>query len=401
MKFRFRKHSGSSGSQGAGFRGGSNSKGGRVVLFLFGIPFFGMGFFFCWMGAISPILKSVASNDWPEVPCTIAVSEVESHSGSDGATYSVNIEFSYLYGTENYTGGSYNFNKFNSSGYDGKKEIVDQYPVGSEAVCFVNPDVPKEAILTRSIPGIVFFIIPFTSIFMLVGLGAMLSALGLLPKKWKDKVQTRHKPVESAGEGAATLKPEVGGLGKLLGMLAVCLFWNGIVSIFLWQVVESFQKGNPEWFLTVFMIPFVVIGLGMIWGVIYFLLALRNPSLSFSMSEARPSLGEQVQLNWKASKPLRSVEKLSIFVEGLESATYTRGTDSVTDKCIFHRTTLFESDAPATQHSGELELTIPEDSMHSFDGGNNKIQWRLRVDGSIRRWPDISQNYPFTVRPRT
>jgi len=399
MKFRFSKNSRKSGSQGAGFRDGPNTKGGRVVSFLFGIPFFGMGFFFCWIGALNPILKSTASSDWPEVPCTITVSEVESHSGSDGTTYSINIEFSNLYGTENYTGGSYNFNTFNSSGYDGKKEVVDRYPVGSEATCMVNPDDPEEAILSRKMPGIVFFIVPFTSIFMFVGLGAMLAGLGLLPKKWKDKVHTRHKPVESAGEGAATLKPAAGGLGKFLGMLFVCLFWNGIVSVFLLAAVEGFQKDSPEWFLTVFLIPFVVIGLGMVWGVIYFLLALRNPQLTFSISEARPALGQKLQLNWKTNKSLKNVEKLCIFLEGMESATYRRGTNSVTDTCIFHRTTLFESDAPGTQNRGALELKVPDDSMHSFDGGNNKIQWRLRVDGSIRRWPDINQNYPFTVRP--
>lgn len=78
--------------------------------------------------------------------------------------------------------------------------------------------------------------------------------------------------------------------GAALGLLAVCLFWNGIVSVFVLQMLAGwiayFFGSVPAWwpspgsngngnnqapqtlgmtiFLTVFLIPFMVIGLGMI-----------------------------------------------------------------------------------------------------------------------------------------
>lgn len=390
----------SSKGSGAGFRPKSGSKGSRVFLFLFGMPFFAMGFFFCWIGAISPILNVISSGNWPQVPCVITTSEVKTNSGSDGNTYSVLIEFSYQYEGRDYTGGSYDFNDVSSSGYKGKAEIVRKYPLGSVASCWVNPEDPEEAVLSRRIPGIVFFIIPFISLFMVVGLGIMIGALGLFPKSWGDKFQSRHKPVEQRSEGSAELKPELGGKGKLIGMLFFCLFWNGIVSVFLWQVVEGFRKGNPEWFLTIFMIPFVTVGIGLIIGVFYYLLALFNPTISLRISEARPCLGQNVVADWKADRSLKRLKSLRILLEGIESATYRRGTDSVTDECVFYKSTLFETADPLAHRGGERNVEIPADMMHSFDGGNNEIKWRLRVEGDIPKWPDLEQDYPITVRPR-
>ena len=49
----------------------------------------------------------------------------------------------------------------------------------------------------------------------------------------------------------------------LLGLFFT-LFWNGIVSIFVYNVVKSYLDGRPEICLTIFLIPFVLIGLGLI-----------------------------------------------------------------------------------------------------------------------------------------
>jgi hypothetical protein len=35
--------------------------------------------------------------------------------------------------------------------------------------------------------------------------------------------------------------------------------------------------------------------------------------------------------------------------------------------------------------------------MHSFAAKNNKIVWTLHVRGEIPRWPDVDDEFPFTV----
>lgn len=58
-------------------------------------------------------------------------------------------------------------------------------------------------------------------------------------------------------------------LGGIAGMTGICFFWNGIVSVFVMQLIEHF-----EWFLLLFLIPFEIIGLGLLIG---WLVTLTSP----------------------------------------------------------------------------------------------------------------------------
>ncbi|CAA6696796.1 MULTISPECIES: DUF3592 domain-containing protein [unclassified Lentimonas] len=377
----------------------ANGKMGKGVGLLFGCAFFGMGALFCWMMGLSPLLKSLDSKDWVEVSCVIHSSEVESHRGSDSTTYSVEISFDYTVSGQPYQSDTYNFSNASSSGRGDKAEVVARYPVGSAHSCWVNPEDPSEAVLSRDIPGSVYFIIPFSSVFMIIGAFFLLGTAGLLPKKWGFSFNSRHKRVTTEAAGTQQLKSSSSGIGKVIAVTFAACFWNGIVSVFLFQLIKSYQGGRPDWFLTIFLIPFVLIGIGLIFGIFHSLLALANPKIELTLSESSPALGDKVQLEWSATKPLTKVRNLKIALQGEEAATYRRGTNSVTDKSTFYRDLLLELDQPAAQQRGTLELTIPTDSMHSFDSSNNKIVWQISVDGEIPRFPDIKNTYPITVRP--
>lgn len=380
----------------AGFAPGSPGKK-RVVGILFGLPFLGMGLLFCWMMAIRPVLDVMESQAWSEIPCTIATSEVERVSGSDGPTYRIAITFSYTVDGRDYTGGNYDFSDASSSGYDGKAEVVSQYPVGRDAVCWVDPDDPTRAVLSRDIPTLVYFVFPFTSLFILVGAGIILGSAGLLPKKWAPR--SRHQRVSGDNRGETQLAPSTGSIGKLVGATVFALFWNGIVSVFVREVFISFQRGDPEWFLVFFLVPFVAVGLGALGAIGYFALALANPKVRLSLCEGHPALGEPVRLRWRLAGKVHRLDDLAFTLEGRESATYRRGTRSVTDRSLFHREILFQTDRPLDHRDGQIEFSVPAHLMHSFDGGNNKIEWSLRVAGAISRWPDVTDSYPLVVRP--
>ncbi len=382
-----------------GFRDKPAKGPGRVVGFLFGLPFLAAGLGFGWFMGGKPLVLALTSGGWPELPCVITSSEVESVSGSDGTTYKVDIEFRYEFEGRSYTGGSYDFSTASSSGRAGKQKVVDRFPVGAEAECFVNPDDPEQAVLSRDIPGIVFFALPFSSIFVLVGLGLSLASVGCLPKSWKNKVRSRHRPVEDTGEGSRELKPQTGPLAKLLVSIGIAVFWNGIVSVFLFQLFDGFREGDPEWFLLVFLTPFVLIGLGMIGAIVYYACALGNPRFTLTLTEARPRLGDIIGLSWRSNGSPKRLKHLRIYLEGRECATYRRGTDSVTDHSLFFQETVYQNSDAAANASGQIDLAIPAGLMHSFDGGNNKIEWRLRIHGPIHRWPDVDEVYPVTVRP--
>lgn len=71
-------------------------------------------------------------------------------------------------------------------------------------------------------------------------------------------------------EGRATLLANRGywSLASIAGLLFINLFWNGIVGVFILQLVKQF-----EWFLAIFLVPFEVIGLCMLVGLLFALTA--------------------------------------------------------------------------------------------------------------------------------
>lgn len=79
-------------------------------------------------------------------------------------------------------------------------------------------------------------------------------------------------------EGRATQFAHRGqwSLGAIAGLLFINLFWNGIVGVFVVQLVKDFQ-----WFLALFLIPFEVIGLCMIAGLVF---AITAPAWGQSYS---------------------------------------------------------------------------------------------------------------------
>ena len=49
--------------------------------------------------------------------------------------------------------------------------------------------------------------------------------------------------------------------------------------------------------------------------------------------------------------------------------------------------------------AGTLKLQAPTGVMHSFNGGRNRIAWKLRVEGTVPRWAGIRDEYPVVLLP--
>jgi hypothetical protein len=341
---------------------------------------------------VRPILKTVAARRWPEVPCVILSSEVGRHSGSKGGTtYSIDIRYRYEREGSPFEGKDYDFLGGSSSGYDGKADVVAKYPPGSTRVCYVNPRDASEAVLDREF-RFTYLLGLFGLIFMGVGGGGIylffrpprLRAKGAAPKGMT-QVYSR---VPAVGSGSVTLKPVSSPGCRLAIALAVCLFWNGIVSIFLFSGMDGCAA--------LFMIPFVLVGLGLVGWVGYQVLALFNPVPILTVSAAAAPLGGTFELEWRFEGNVARLRTLRITLEGREEATYRRGTRTTTDKSVF-ATILVHGDAVLA--AGRATVQVPRGTMHSFSASNNKIVWTLHVRGEIRRWPDVGEEFPFTVLP--
>jgi hypothetical protein len=200
-------------------------------------------------------------------------------------------------------------------------------------------------------------------------------------------------------EEPLVLEPQVSPIGKLLGALFFAVFWNGIVSVFVFQAWKSWEHGQPDWFLTLFLVPFVLVGLAVIGAVGYFGLSLANPRPRLTVEKATPRLGDELRLSWLFTGRASRIRHLRIFLEGREEATYQRGTDTHTDREVFATHTLVDTSNDWEIPGSTAAVKIPDETMHSFAAANNKIVWEIKVEGEIDRWPDVGQNFPINVRP--
>ena len=370
---------------------------------------FGMIFFI-------PAYKLVQSQGWTPVECEILSSDVGSHSG-DSTTYSIDVSYRYVFDGVEYTSDRYEFIGGSSSGYDSKKKKVDALPVGSTTTCYVDPDEPAEAVLYRGLSWPYLFVI-LPLVFIAIGGGGVLfSLVGARSAKSRrgdslsssaaqlgEREQALYRELDPSEEmvdrGPIELEETMSPWGKLGCLILIALFWNGIVGIFVWQLWKQWSaKGSIDGCMTVFLVPFVLVGLALLVGVPYQFLALANPRPKLTLSRSVIPLGETAQLTWSFTGSVSRLQDLRIWVEGAESATYRRGTTSSTSTEVFATLEVVERRDGMPVGNGSATVRIPAGTMHSLDAGRNKILWKLKLHASIARWPDVMSEFPLVVAP--
>jgi hypothetical protein len=369
---------------------------GQKFMVGFGLLFVAVGVAVLVPMTLVPSIRFAASMKWTETPCTIISSRLRSWSTDDGTSYRADVLYEYSAGGREWRSNRTHFFPFINTGHAGAKELRRRYPSRSIATCWVDPHNPSRSVLERQpSPKHLIGLIPL--VFVLAGWAVAHHGW----KRMKARREEEQPQAEglSAGDSTLLLKPQHSPVGKVTGALFFSLVWNGIVSIFVWQVWKSWQSGNPEWFPTIFLIPFVLVGLLSFAFVGHFLLALANPRPRLTLSPGQPRLDGQLNLEWRFNGRTARLAHLRIFLEGREEATYQRGTDTVTDREVFATFDLVNTANEWEIPRGMVHLAIPGDTMHSFEADSNKIIWEIKVEGEIERWPDVSQNFPITVGP--
>lgn len=390
-------------------RRGGQSPGCLVLFFgLFLAVGLALSYFILWR----PWSQWVSARTWEETPCRIVSSQVTESSDSDGgSTYKVDITYTYVVEGGEIRGSNYDFMDVSSSGYDGKAAVVARYPAGTEATCWVNPRNRTQSVLSRDF-SLTYLIGLFPLIFVAAGGGGVAWALSL---GWRNRKLPRPAGASTALSEPGTspfgveipadagqprvLKPHLSPVGKLVALIFVALFWNGIVSIFVFFAVQGWRSGNPEGCLMAFLVPFVLVGLGLIFAVFRQFLVLFNPRLELTLSRGALAPGESAFLQWRIEGKSERVTRLKIVLEGCEEATYRQGTDTKTDREVFATIPILDTD-PATQMAqGSARVQIPDDAMPSFKADRNKIVWTLKAACEIPGWPDSDDEYEIVVAP--
>ncbi len=377
------------------------------VFLLFGV---GFSLFF-----VVPAFQNLQARSWAPVECEILESRVESGSG-DGDTYSVEVRYRYRWEGAEYESDRHDFLGGASSGRSAKQEVVDGLPQGSTTTCWVDPEEPSEAVLYRgwSWPYL-FVLLPL--VFVLIGISGVVWSL----------TRARALKAGASGTGQALATPEGGvgsfrsielpvipevqagpveleeaqsPLGKLGAIVFFAVFWNGIVGVFLWVGYSEWKEtGEFSGCLALFLVPFVLVGILLLVSVPYQILALANPRPKLIVGEGGVPLGGSTSLQWSFRGASSRLRDLKIYLEGSESATYRRGTDTHTATRVFARVDITRIEGGMMVKSGGATVRVPAETMHSFSAKRNEVEWKIHLEASITHWPDVITEFPFVVLP--
>lgn len=340
-----------------------------------------------------------SSTSWVETPAIVTVSSVRVDSGNDGSTYYPYIAYSYEFYERTYEGDKYDFFKVASSGYDREARIVREHPVGREIKIYVDPQNPERSVISRDAGWfiILYILFPFT----FIGLGSTLFIAGLIKRRASTtSFNSSTRAGNQIGRHGALMPPiKKTTRMRVFGTALFALVWNGIVSIFVLQAWVSIRDGDPEWFLIIFLIPFVVGGFVAIGALLAEILRLSNPNIEVTPISGSFSLDKPIRLRFRATGSMHRVVSLKISLHGVEKISVSDGDSNRTEEHEFFAATLLETSNPHDMTHGELEVEPPPDAMHSFRSDRASIEWRLKVVGSVSQWPDINDEFILEVLP--
>jgi hypothetical protein len=202
---------------------------------------------------------------------------------------------------------------------------------------------------------------------------------------------------------AARLKAGQSRAAEIGCLLLLCLFWNGIVSLFFLEMVSGWLNGRGDIFLTLFLIPFELVGIGLLVFLLRsILLAIRVRETILEIEKTILVPGERV----RAYIAQHGALPLNNFLVNLvceEKITYRRGTDTYNESNALLDQQIITTGPVTTTIARPLEkhfdLAIPADAMHSFESRNNKIVWKVHVKGEVARWPDFTFDFILCVIP--
>jgi hypothetical protein len=391
---------------------GSRINSGKRIALLVGGLFIVVGVSTFYGFGVRPFMKNRQAQQWVQTPCRIIAASVGSHDSDDGTTYSIDITYAYEFNGKSYRGDRYDFVGGSSSGYEGKAQVVRQYQLMENPVCYVNPNSPDEAVLVRELTAryavglipLVFAAVGGLLVWGTLKKRDLSQGTAWLPEISRSKANAAERPYAFLQENpmaseSVTLTATDSGWSKLVKAAVICLFWNGIISVFIYNMIAGFRSGNPDWFLTVFLVPFELIGLVTIGAVFYQWLALFNPRYSLILQPGRLYPGSVGYIHYSSIGKVGRVKELTMKLVGEERATYQQGSNTRTETRAFYEMELVKTSDPADIAGGDIGFAIPSETMHSFEADNNKVVWSVTVRGDIRRWPDTKQDFKIIVSP--
>lgn len=369
------------------------------------------------------------NHDFAETDCAVVKKSVGEIKGDDGPLYRPEFKIQYQVNGHTYCETTYDIHNAYSSGRDDKQAIVNDVAEGEEYLCWYDPDDPHRVVLVRGYTWWIWLVFSIPASFIVIGGVGLIYAM----LHWGTSAERRaalarraqdYAPFDGAARQAVRfpnipnctditnspgtrlrfrLPIAASPAWAVMGTLLACVLWNGIVTVFAVIAVRGFLEGRPDWFLTLFVVPFVVVGLGLVVLLVRMLLTTTGigPTL-LELSEHPLRPGGQCRLLLVQSGRLK-MKRLRLALVCEEEATYRQGTNTRTETCrVYDQEVLCHEDfeiGSGLPFESQCDLSVPAGAMHSFKAGHNQVNWKLIVEGDAAGWRQYTRSFAILVHP--
>jgi len=374
---------------------------GKIFLFLFALPFFGVG---VWMGysVVSSLASASQMKQWHAVDATLTRAGYETHSGDDSDTYEAFAEYNYSFGGQSYrndrvslTTGSDNIGDYQT---DLGNRLRGALQSGRPVVVYVNPDDPAESIIDRTLRwGLLGFNAIFLFTFGGVGLGLIIYVVRAPKEKDLAAPEYRERPwlANDAWQTALVKSSSKMAMYVAWGFAA---FWN-LISAPLPFVIfdEVLEKDN---IIALVGLLFPLVGVGLItWAVRRTLEWNRFGPAPVMLDPYPGSIGGHVGGTIDVKLPFEAGTRFSVTLSNLRSYVSGTGKNRSRKESAEWQDTQVAHVASGSQGTRlSFRFEVPESLRESDADKSAEVYyiWRLNVKAELAG-VDIDRDYEIPV----
>lgn len=369
------------------------------------------------------------NRDFVEHACRVIDRRIDEVDHDDGPLYAPEFRVEYTINGKEYSlWAHYEITDVHTSDRTRSETILKQFELGKEYPCWYDPRDPSHVVLKRGYTWFAWLMLLFPVPFLAIGGGGLFYVVWNWGKSAERRAVLAQRPArhdlfdntggvepvcpyvpsdsdltDSPGTRLTFRLPAASRGWNLAVMGGITLVWNLIVAFWAWEAVDRHLQGKHDWLLTFFLIPFLLIGSGLVVALVRQILidtAVGPTIVEISGHPLFPGQSYELFFSQTGRAKLDVFEALLVCEE---EASYRQGTDTrtatrrVCEQRVFRREHIeFRREEP---FEARAEFIVPPGAMHSFRSDHNRINWRLIVKGKAPRRPEFERSFRLCVYP--
>jgi hypothetical protein len=368
--------------------------------------------------------------------CVVVDKRLGQKDGDEGPLYRPEVQIEYQVRGETYRIWTYDIWTFDVRGGYSPDKAEQQAALSRFVVdprrpvdCWYDPADPKVGVLVRGSGWLIWLAFSVPLSFLAIGGGGLTYTIftwGKSAERYAALVQRTARlapfrnvaatapeypniPVStnitnSPGTVLAFRLPVSGATAwGLFVTLLTCIFWNGVVSIFAGIAINGHRSGNPDWHLTLFVVPFALVGVALILFFVRKFLATTGIGPTLVEISAQPLYPGQCYRVFLQQFGRLKINRLEVLLVCEEEATFRHGTDTRMESRLVAQQALMLCENVEVRHGVPFEtdcdLEVPRGAMHSFKSQHNEVNWKVQVRLDVAGWPAYERSFPVIVYP--